>query len=176
MNEIIYWYPLRITYSREIKVKGHLDEIGVESYIPMHHVEKNVKGELKRLLVPVVHNLIFVRSCRMVIDDIKTNSQYANCIRYMINPENKKPITIPEKQMRDFISVSSQYNESIMYLSAKDVLMKKGERVRIKSGIWKGVEGKFVRIKRGLRVVVEIEGLMVVATTSLHPSMVEKIE
>lgn len=30
------WYALRVTYGREMLVKGYLDGIGVESYIPMH--------------------------------------------------------------------------------------------------------------------------------------------
>ena len=34
-----YWYALRVTYGREMLVKGYLDGIGVESYIPMHFAD-----------------------------------------------------------------------------------------------------------------------------------------
>ena len=33
-----------------------------------------------------------------------------------------------------------------------------------------------MRIKRGLRVVIAIEGVAAVATASLHPSLVDSIE
>ena len=35
-----YWYALRVTYGREMLVKGYLDGIGVESYIPMHFARR----------------------------------------------------------------------------------------------------------------------------------------
>ena len=34
------WYALRVTYGREMLVKGYLDGIGVESYIPMHFARR----------------------------------------------------------------------------------------------------------------------------------------
>lgn len=170
------WYPLRITYSREMKVKEYLDALDIESYIPMYYEEKIIRGIKKRLLVPVVHNLIFVKSNRYIIDDIKNNSPFASYIRYIINPTNKRPVIVPEKQMQDFIAVSSRFDEPVLFLNTEEFHMKKGDKVRIMTGIWEGVEGKFVRIKRGLRVVVAIEGVMMVATASLHPSQVEKIE
>lgn len=170
------WYPLRVTYSREMKVKEYLDMEGIENFIPMHYEEREVQGRKERKLVPVIHNLIFVRATKEIIDYIKLSTPYASCVRYMMNPIDKKPIVIPEKQMQDFISVSGKQDELILYLSPAEIAMKRGDRVRIKSGVWQGIEGRFVRIKRSLRVVVAIEGLMAVATASLHPSQVEKID
>ena len=39
-----YWYALRVTYGREMLVKGYLDGIGVESYIPMHFARRTYRG------------------------------------------------------------------------------------------------------------------------------------
>jgi transcription antitermination factor NusG len=47
--------------------------------------------------------------------------------------------------------------------------------VRIIGGMFAGAEGVFVRVKGDRRVVVNIEGLVAVATTFVHPSMIEKI-
>lgn len=174
-EQSISWYPLRVTYSREMKVKEFLDTENIENFIPMHYIEKVTQGKKERKLVPAVHNLIFVRTTRQVLDDIKSNSLYSSSLRYIINSTDRKPIIIPEKQMQDFIAVAQTQDEGLMYLTPTEVALKKGDRVRIKSGVWEGVEGKFVRIKRGLRVVVAIEGLMAVATASLHPSLVEVV-
>lgn len=78
--------------------------------------------------------------------------------------------------MEDFIAVSGSIDEQILYLTPQEVALKNGDYVRITDGIWKGIEGKLVRIKKNLRVVAELQGLAAVATTSIHPSLVEKIE
>ena len=89
---------------------------------------------------------------------------------------NHVPTIVPDKQMMDFIAVAGTLNEHIMYVDPLEIHLKKGERVRVNGGIWEGVVGKFVRIKRGLRVVIAIEGVAEVATASLHPSLVDSIE
>lgn len=170
------WYPLRVTYSRELKVKEYLDSQSVENFIPMHYVEVERGEEMVRRLVPVIHNLIFVRAGSGEVERLKKDSPVSGLVRYMMNPFTNTPITVPEKQMQDFIAVAGTVEEQVMYLSPSEVEMKKGDRVRVVGGIWSGVEGRFVRVKRGLRVVVEIKGVMAVATASLHPSMVRKIE
>lgn len=169
------WFPMRVTYSREMKFKAYLDEMGVESFLPMHYVRTGADST-KRKLVPVVHNLIFLHTTASVVAKLKKDSPFSGQIRYIMSLDERRPLTIPHKQMQDFIAVAGSYDEQILYLPVEESTLKAGDRVRIVSGIWAGVEGRFVRIKRGLRVVVEIEGFMAVATASLHPSMVEKVE
>ena len=55
------------------------------------------------------------------------------------------------------------------------VSFRKGERVRVTGGIFEGVEGEFIRVKNDRRVVVSIRGVMAVATTFIHPSLIEPI-
>ena len=60
------WVPMRVTYQREMKVKAELDRLGIENFVPMRYkvVESQNDGdmELRRVLVPGISNLIFVRS------------------------------------------------------------------------------------------------------------------
>ena len=123
----------------------------------------------------MVHNLIFVYSTRETIDYYKHLNILASQLRYIMDREKHVPIVVPEKQMQDFIAVAGSTDEQILYLSPEELHLKKGDRVRINSGIWRGVEGCFVRFKGGMRVVVAIEGIMAVATVSLSPSMVDKL-
>lgn len=175
-DDELFWYPLRVTYARELKVKEYLDSHTIENFIPMHYKEKEQGEGVVRQLVPVIHNLIFVRVCKDELERLKSESPISALVRYMMNPNTRLPIVVPDKQMQDFIAVAGTVEEQVMYLSPAEVEMKKGDRVRVIGGIWKGVEGKFIRVKRGLRVVVEIKGVMAVATASLHPSLVQKIE
>ena len=96
-------------------------------------------------------------------------------IRYIMNRETHKPIIVPSREMENFIKVAGTYNEKLIYLNPDPGDFAKGERVRIIGGAFAGAEGVFVRVKGDRRVIVNVEGLVAVATTFVHPSMIEKI-
>ena len=58
----VFWYPLRVTYSRELLLKEALDAENIENFIPMHYEYVKKADRKVRKLVPVVHNLVFVHS------------------------------------------------------------------------------------------------------------------
>jgi transcription antitermination factor NusG len=128
-----------------------------------------------RKLLPVIHNLIFVHTNRKVIDNIKRNDESRFPIRYIMDCASRKPVVVPEKQMQHFIMVASSFSDQLIFLNPEELKLKKGDRVRITSGIWAGVEGDFVRVRGDRRLVVSIQGIMAVATAFIHPSCIEKI-
>jgi transcription antitermination factor NusG len=171
----VCWYALRVTYSRELFLKAYLDQHEVESFIPMRHEYIVSNGQRIRKLVPAVHNLVFVHATRKRIDEIKTEYTASLPLRYVMDRETKQPIVIPENQMQHFIAVTGNYDQQLIYLPSVEFSMQKGDHVRITSGIFEGVEGVFVRVKGDRRVVVVIQGVMAVATTFIHPSLIERI-
>lgn len=174
-NTALHWYAVRVTYSRELTFKGFLDEEKIENFIPMHY-EYVVKNDRRvRKLVPAVHNLVFIRSTRKRIDEIKTKPGMNIPIRYIMNRETHQPIIIPDVQMRSFILVAGTYNEALVYLEPEELKLVKGTKVRITGGIFEGAVGEFVRLRHDRRVVVSIEGVMAVATTFVHSSLIEPI-
>lgn len=127
----IHWYPLRVTYSRELLLKEFLDSDGVENFIPMRY-EYVKKGDRKiRKLVPVVHNLVFVHTSLERIECIKQSPGFSLVVRYIIDRETHQPLIIPEVQMRSFIAVSGSYEEQIVYLDPEITALQKGDRVHI---------------------------------------------
>ena len=159
-----YWYALRVTYSRELALKNFLDREGIENFIPMRY-EYIVKDERRvRKLVPAVHNLVFVCSVGL-----------SSPIRYIMDRETRQPIIVPDIQMRSFMAVAGNCDQQLVYLEPSTVSFRKGERVRVTGGIFEGVEGEFIRVKNDRRVVVSIRGVMAVATTFIHPSLIEPI-
>lgn len=172
----ICWYPLRITYSRELQLKEVLDAENIENFIPMHY-EYVKQGERKiRKLVPVVHNLVFVHSSLACIDRIKQSVGFSLSVRYIVDRETNRPLVVPDSQMRSFIAVSGNYEEQIVYLDPALTSLRRGDPVRITGGVFEGVEGVIIRVKGDRRVSVCIQGVMAVATAYIHPSLIEKIE
>ena len=167
------WYAIRVTYHRELKVKEDLDARGITCFVPMQYRREERHGVMIKRLVPSVHNLLFIYITPTDMTEYKKTTDLP--IRYMMNRETRKPITVPTREMENFIKIAGTYDEKLIYLNPNPGDFTKGERVRIIGGMFAGAEGVFVRIKGDRRVVVNIEGLVAVATTYVHPSMIEKI-
>ena len=101
-------------------------------------------------------------------------------IRYIMRTDlatnRRVPVTVPQQQMESFIAVAGTYDEQLIYLNPDPGDFSKGDRVRILGGPFEGAEGVFVRLKGDRRVVVEIEGVVAVATTYIHPSLLQKLD
>lgn len=176
LSEKQVWFAMRVTYSREMKFKEYLDRENVENFIPMQYVLRTTGERQYRKLVPVIHNIIFVRTTRSRMDEIKNDARLKIPVRYMMDRETRAPLVVSDGQMKSFIAVSGTYDEQLVYLDPTEVKMKKGDKVRIIGGLFSGVEGEFVRVKGDRRVVVVINGVMAVATAFIHPSLIERIE
>ncbi len=168
------WYAIRVTYNRELKVKADLQQKEIECFLPMTYKD-TMKGEQKvRQLVPAIHNLIFIRLSE---DDMKEYKRTTSLpIRYIMDGQSGRPLTVPEREMQNFIHVAGVSGEPIVYLDLDTANMKRGDRVRITGGLFEGTEGEFVRVRGDRRVMVRIAGLVAVATPFIHPSLIERIE
>ena len=85
------------------------------------------------------------------------------------------PLIVPDKAMEDFMKVSSSMDEDLIYITEISDKLREGQTVRVKEGAFAGVEGKVVRIKKSRRILVELPGMLAVATTYVSPSMLEII-
>ena len=170
------WYAIRVTYNREMKVKADLDEKGIRNFVPMHYRAQVRDGRLVKKLVPSVHNLIFIYIKPSLMREYKATT--ALPIRYIMRKDQanrRVPTIVPQQQMDNFIAVAGTYDEQLIYLNPEPGDFSQGDRVRILGGPFEGAEGVFVRIKGDRRVVVEIEGVVAVATTYIHPSLLQKL-
>lgn len=176
------WFPMRVTYSREMKVMGELDRLGIECFVPMTYkfVESRNDGdsELQRKLMPAINNLIFVRSTQERISGLKGTNEVLEPLRYMMDrTAGKEPeiMTVPNRQMENFLRVASKTDDSVMFLDENSIVGKEGKRVRIMGGLFEGVEGVIRRVKRCKRVVVEIEGVISVAITYVPARLLAEV-
>jgi len=78
--------------------------------------------------------------------------------------------------MINFIGISGSHDEQLIYLNPDPRNWEKGQLVKIIGGIFKGYSGRFMRIKGDRRIVVEIPGVIAIATGFIHPSLLVPIE
>ena len=173
------WYPMRVTYGREMKVKGELDRLGIENFVPMtYKVVCEDDGTPYRELVPAISNLIFVQSTQERISGLKRSNEVLEPMRYMMDrtaEEEHVILTVPDRQMVNFMRVATKTDESVMFLDEKSIVGKEGKRVKIMGGVFEGVEGVVRRVKRCKRVVVEIEGVASVAIAHVPVGLLREI-
>ena len=174
------WYALRVSYSRELKVRDRLNELGIRTFVPMMWRRCPVKpgmttGNPSRRLVPAVGNLCFAYSTRAELEDFIRGYGDTSPVHFYWDRTANKPLTVPEKAMNDFIAVSSTLDEDLIYITEITSKLREGQTVKVKEGPFKGVEGKVVRIRKSRRILVELPGMLAVATTYIQPEYLEII-
>ena len=174
----LQWFAMSATFRREIKARNILTETGLECFIPMRWQPVNKRnGHKTKELVPAVRNLIFVRSRQEELQAIKTDIPY---LQWLTRPDDGRniPIIVPDRDMEQFIKVTQDSNEKLIYLRPDEVDLCKGTPIRILGGPFNGIEGTFIKLRghRNRRVVVMLKGIVGVAMAEVTPDLIEVLE
>lgn len=170
------WYALKVFYNRVVHLKSLLPA-GIESYVPVHTIEKYDGGRLSYVEEPLIPSLMFVRCEERWLVNFK-HEHNGDFMYYTVkDPDgNNVPGPIRDDEMRSFILVTSaDAGRQAMYFGADAPEYHTGDRVRVIDGIYKGAEGYIKRIKRDRKLVVAVSGIAVVAVSYIHPDFLEKL-
>ena len=176
-NDVIRWYPMRVTYHRELKIKEQLDALGIDNFVPMHYDLADSSEGPRKTLAPAIHNLIFVRASQEVLTHLKMHRKEFDPMRYMTKTSSdghKELLYIPDRQMEDFMRVASVQDDHIIFLDVMNST-NTGRRVRITAGRFKGVEGVIKRIKKNKYFLIQIDGVTAVAITYVPADCLEPV-
>ena len=133
------------------------------------------KPSQTKLLVPAVSNLLFVRAEQNDLYDF-FKGMGENCpARFIWDKTTRNPITVPDKAMTDFITVSNAMLEDTIYLTELNSTLREGQKVRVLAGPFAGVEGRIVRIRRSRRILVELPGMLAIAAIFIPSDNLEII-
>ncbi len=180
-EENVNWYPMRATYSRELKVKDTLDSLGIDNYIPMTYGNVKIGDDYRRQLIPALHNLIFVHSTEDVLKNLKANNSLLSSLRFLMKKSvlekdaKAEILTVSSKEMENFIKATKDHEEMITYLDNQNNQTTLGDNVRICGGIFCGVEGQIKRIKKNKRVIVCAGSMFTIMLNFVPSSFLEKI-
>ena len=157
------WFPMYVTYSREIQVRDALNKQGVKNFLPMERVTERVGKRLVHTMQPLIHNLIFVYSDRVQLRELKMFNRDCVHMQFMtIKPRNDEQasvvITIPERQMHNFIRAMevNDPDHQRSFVPYTDFLGKEGRTVRFVAGPFEGIEGTIKRVNKNRSVVISL--------------------
>lgn len=144
------WFAIYVRSRHEKKVAKSLDEIGIESFLPLITRIKQWSDRRKKVEEPLFRSYVFVHISKDRYYDVLQ----CNGVVKFITFEGKATI-IPENQIlaiREYIN-----DDEINDIEYDD--FKEGQLVRIKSGQLKGLTGRFIEIRGKHRLIINIESV-----------------
>lgn len=175
------WFVLRVSYGRALKAVELISNRQIAHYLPLHRVMKLVNNKRRKVTEPLIPGLIFVyaeaEKVKELLNDYNPNSllsyyyDHFHADSFGKNP----PLTIAEEAMRNFIRATSASHDDVRVISRRYCHFKSGDRVRVTGGDFKGVEGRVARAAGQQRVIVELEGLCLVATAYIPSGLLSII-
>ncbi len=165
-------YALRMSLAEKaLSLEDRLDY-----YLPKHFVLRRYASGMKRVLVPLLPSMVFVRGR---FSEVHRFQSIYSFIGFATLPKDghRTPIVVPDPDMENFRIVADKCRDDLTYYSPREMKMHKGEYIRIIGGLFDGAVAKLVKVpgKRNRKLVVELPGIAEVATTSIEPQFVRKI-
>ena len=175
-SDIVKWYVIGTrTVRQEEKIRDELRKAGFRSHVPMRYEVTTRRGQEHRTMVPAISGLIFARGSYNELKDFIYNKPHHPFHLRKSTFSNKQDyLTVRDDVMEKFINFTNIRQEKITYFAPEELNLKEGETIRIKGGIYDGLEGTVLRLKgkRKKHIVVQIPGV-VFAAIEIEPELVE---
>ena len=126
--------------------------------------------------VQLAPSLLFVRWTEDALKAYKQD-HFTDLMIYR-RPDSTDPAPIDEQEMRMFILVTSATEGRDVDLLGPDTRsydFQPGEKVRVTEGPFKGAEGIIKRIKKDRKLLVQINGVVIVAVSNIPGQFLTKI-
>lgn len=167
------WLAARTRANQEIRLRESLKKLDVTHFLPTRFVVRIYSDRRKRVEVPVISNLIFVKCTRVEAYSL-LNDHHLH-ISYMKDYSTGRMLCIAEQDMQNFIRFVEHCadNSDCQCVQLDEVVP--GDRVRIIEGCFTGFEGELVRVDGKTHVVVRIPQVMAIGV-KIPFSQLQKIE
>lgn len=161
------WYALRTFNCQELKVGSFLEEKGKEYFIPMTYVERHTRdGKSKRVLAPVVHNMVFVRKDESQKSMLRLLEECTVPLYVMRREGTAECYEIPDVQMTEFRVLCDPAFDGTVFMTGEEAEVIPGKLVRVVHGPFAGMTGKLHRIKNNFYFIKTLVGVGVMLRIS----------
>ena len=161
------WYAIRTFNCQEKKVSRYLTERGLVHFIPMtYSVAKSQDGKPKPILVPAIHNLLFVQKQGTQKNTVQTLQECATPVSIFRQPGSKKLCEISAREMVELRLLCDPQYQTSLYMTQSEAEVMIGKEVRVVKGPFKGSVGKLVRKDKQYYFLKAIIGMGVMVRIS----------
>lgn len=167
LSKLVTWYALRTYNCQEMKISDFLAEKNIVHFIPMTYIErKNREGKVKKVLVPVVHNLIFLRKDESQKKILSTLAECLTPLSVLRKDGHNDCYEIPDSQMIEFRALCDPDFEDTQFMTHEEAEAKPGKDVRIVHGQFAGMTGKLHRVNNNYFFIKTLVGVGVMIRIS----------
>jgi transcription antitermination factor NusG len=141
------WFAAVTTPQHEKAALRHLDFSGIETFLPTYHSSRIWKNRQKvKVELPLFPTYLFVR-----IDQAERGRVLRTPgVRQLVG-NSREPLSLPDREI-EFLRTSLLEQKAEPYAGLVE-----GQRVRIKSGSMRGVEGFLVRKSSEWRFILTVQ-------------------
>lgn len=177
MESACQWYAMRATYKREFTAREYLVGKGFEVYLPLKKVVKEVRGIKRKVMVPVINSLLFVKGQKEKLQQAKFGVEYLQYLTRKLDGKNI-PIVVPEYQMEQFRRAVEDDTVEKRYFAQGEVNLEKGTRVKVHGGPLDGYEGILAKVKgkRNKQFFLQVDGILSVNLELKNYHLIEVVE
>jgi transcription antitermination factor NusG len=146
-KEGLHWYALHTASNCEARVANYLQAFDVEAFLPDYPSRRQWNDRVKTIRRPLFPGYLF---CRLQ-NKLPSEAWCAPGLAHIVSSAGV-PAPIPEEEID---SVRRLVDSGLVVCGSP--MLKTGERVRMRSGPLKGLEGRLERIKSQFRLVISVE-------------------
>lgn len=177
------WYAVRTTYGREKKAYDFIIQHKGIAFWPTIIAEKTIKGEKQYIEVSRIPNLFFIYGTEETVKAFVYDNVNLPFLRFYYKHTHVgakiilEPLIVPDNQINSLKVICTTNNGSNTFLLQEEVAKyKKGEKVIVKEGTFKGVTGIVARYHGQQRVGLVIDGLLTAITAYVPSAFLERIQ
>jgi len=162
-----HWYALRTRSNFERNVAAELGDKGVENYLPSYEEVHQWKDRKKAVQVPLFPGYVFAR--------------FPNCSQARVTVLQTRGVSRILGVAQAIEPIPDDEIEAVRHLLSVRVsccghpYLREGDRVRVRKGPLRGLEGILVRIKNRARLVVSVNLIMQSVAAEVEIGHVEPI-
>lgn len=161
------WFAIYVKSRSEKKVLKLLEDIGIESFLPLITRVKQWSDRKKKVEEPLFRSYLFVN---IPLSDYYNVLNVNGVVKFITF--EKKPVPVPDNQI---IAIKEYLNDTELHsINYED--FKEGELVRVKTGQMKDLVGRFVKINGKHRVIIDIEAVGQSLAVNVARSNVEAVK
>lgn len=157
------WTVIRTFNRHEMMVSDFLKQEGLTCFIPMRYSEKQVGDDLKlrRVLVPVIHNYVFVELEMPMKQLVSLLAKCATPLCILKHRDTDLPVEISNREMMEFRMLCDPAFEQRVSIIQQENEPEVGKEVEIIHGPFAGVHGRLYRKQKKYWFVKTIAGVSV---------------
>jgi transcription antitermination factor NusG len=158
------WYAFYTRPKLEKKISQEINDMKIENYLPLHIVLRRWSDRVKRMVVPLFPNYLFVKMEVVQKHQILSVDGVVNIISC-----GGRPVSVRDSEIESIRKIETVKSD----ISFEEFTCK-GEKVIVTKGVFAGCEGELLRRLKGDRLLIKLPTISMAVSVNIPIEDVRK--